>query len=114
MRIKQPRAARKSLATLDDDAMSEPAKGFGRGNIFHLSPVFAFVGMSGMKQRFVESGFVTEEEETFGVGIESADGIEVFGEKEFREIAVGRAVRGELGDDAVRFVKSNQHSLPGD
>lgn len=86
-------------------------EGVGYGDFFDLGPVFAFVGVTGMQELLVPAGFVAEEQQALGVGIQAADGIDVFGELKFGEGTVGRAVAGELGQHAVGFVKGNEHCV---
>jgi hypothetical protein len=57
----------------------------------------------------VEGGFVAEEEQAFGVGIEAANGIEVSGKAEVGQSAVGGAIGREAGEDTARFVEGEEH-----
>ena len=57
----------------------------------------------------VEVPFIGQEEQPFGIGIEAADGINAGGKAEFRQRPVGRAVAGEPGQDAKRFVEGDEH-----
>ncbi len=58
----------------------------------------------------VEGRFVAEQEEAFAVGVEPTDGVDAFGEMEGGEGGpLGASLRGELGEDAVRFMEGKQH-----
>jgi hypothetical protein len=102
----------------DAEAFLEGAEGVRGGEIFHLGPVFAAVSAGGMEESGVEGGFVTEEKKALALGVEAADGVDVRREAKIREGGPGRAgLRGELGKDAVGFVKGEEHGreegIPG-
>lgn len=88
-----------------ESAAAEARERIRRWNTFDLGPVFAAVGVLGIEQAGIEAGFVAEEEEAFGIGVEAAEGVNVFGEREVSEGApAGAGLGRELGEDAVRFV----------
>ena len=64
----------------------------------------------GIEQPCVESRLITEEQEPFGIGIESANSIDSGRKMKFRQRPVGRSVRRELAENAVRFVKGQDHT----
>ena len=78
----QPAPAGKGALASDNEAAFEPRKGVRSGDVFDLRPVFAFVAASGVEESGVEGGLVAEEEEAFGIGVETADGVDVFWEAE--------------------------------
>ena len=57
----------------------------------------------------VEAGFVAEEEKALGVGIESAQRINVFREAKFGEGTVRGAIRSKLGKNTVRLMEGEEH-----
>ena len=63
-----------------------------------------------MQQALVPFRLVAQQQETLGICVQPADGIDVFGKAKLRQRAVGRAVRRELRDDAIGFVEGNEHS----
>ena len=71
----------------------------------HLGPVSAGVGVLGIEQFGVQSGFIGKKKESFTVAVEAAEGVNVFGETEFGQGALSGVVRRELGEDAVGFVQ---------
>jgi hypothetical protein len=91
------------------DAAAELFEGGFSGDAFDLGVVGAFVGVLWLKQEFIPAGFIAEEKEAFGVGIEASHGIDVFWETEFGEHAVGGVLLGELGEDAVWLVEGEEH-----
>lgn len=107
-RFEGPGAAGQRLSALDDEALFEPPERIGGGKAFDLGPVFALVGIARMEQSLVERGFIAEQQEPFGIGIEPADGIDGLGEAESSERPVGRAIGGKPGEDAVRFIKGDE------
>jgi hypothetical protein len=67
-------------------------------------------GTSGSGSRIqARQGFVTQQEQSFGVGIQPAQGIDVPGEAERGQRAMGRPVGRKAGHDAARFVESDEH-----
>jgi hypothetical protein len=112
LRIEKEGAAGECLVGAEEEAALEAEEAFGGGDAFDLGPVFAEVAVGGMQEFGVEVGFVAEQEEAFAISIEAADGIDALGEAESGEGGPFRAgFRGELGEDAVGFVKGEQHRL---
>jgi hypothetical protein len=68
------------------------------------------MGIFRVQETSVKSGLIAEEKEAFRVGIESAKGINIFGESKFSEGAIRGAIGGELGKDSVWFMKSEEHA----
>ena len=113
--IEEVRAAGQGAVIVDRDAAAgEAGEGIrGRGS-FDLRPVFAAVGVAGIEQPGVETGFVAEKEEALAVGVEAAEGVDAGGEGEVGERAPFRAGLGrELREDAVGFVEREQHGTIG-
>lgn len=67
------------------------------------------MGVLGIEQSGVEAGFVAEEEKALGVGIESAQGIDILGESKLGQGPVGRTVGRELGKNSVGFMEGEEH-----
>lgn len=109
--IEEGDAAGAGPVVLDGDAGGEFLEGIRGGNPFDLGPVGAGVATFGVEEAGVEAGFVAEEEETFGIGVESAEGVDAGWEAESGEGPVGRTIGGELAEDPVRFVEGNQHGV---
>lgn len=107
--VEQPSAAGEGGAALNEDATAEAGEGFRGGDAFDLDPVLTRVGVFGLEEPLIPVGFVAEEEETFGVGVEAADGVDAGWELEFGEIAVWGTVGGELGENAPRFMEGDEH-----
>jgi len=94
---------------LDGDTGSELLEGFRGGNPLDLGPVGAGMAAFGIEQAGIQAGFIAEEQQALGVGIESAEGVDVGWKTEPGEGTVGRTVGGELAEDTVRFVEGDQH-----
>lgn len=94
---------------LDGDTRGELLEGFRGGDPFDLGPVGAGVAALGIEQAGIQAGFIAEQEQALGVGIESAEGVDVGWKTEPGEGTVGRTVGGELAEDTVRFVEGDQH-----
>jgi hypothetical protein len=109
LRIEKPRAASARFAALDDRAGFEFAQGFRGRNPFDLDPILALVRVTRVQQLLVEIWFITEEQETFRVGVETTNGIDFCRKPEFCQSTIGRAVGCKLGEDAIRFVERNKH-----
>jgi len=109
LRFKQPGAAGKGFAALNENSASELRKGLRGGEVFDLGPVFPFVGVARLEETGVPVGFIAQEQETFRVGVETANGVNPGGKVKFRERAVRRTVRGELGEDTVGFMEGDEH-----
>jgi hypothetical protein len=92
------------------NAGREPRNGFRGGNAFDLSVIFAGMRASWIKQTLHEGAFVGKEEEPFAVGVEAADRVNAGREIKGSERVPARAGLGrELREDAVRFVKCEEH-----
>ncbi len=86
--------------------------GVGR-HAFHQDPVFALVGVAGVEQAGVQPGLVGEQEQAFAVGVEATERIYPHRQArgEVGECFPGGAGLGrELREDAVRFVKGDEHA----
>ena len=109
LRVENPGAAGQRLAFLNDKSFRQLEQGIWRGNSLDLDPVFAFVGVARVQQSFIQTGLVAEQEQTFGVGIEPAYGIDALGEAEFGQGAIGGTIGREPGENAVGFVEGDKH-----
>ena len=67
------------------------------------------MGVARVQELFIPLGFIAQEEQALGIGVEAADGIDIARKTEFRQRAVGRAVTGELAKHPVRFVEGDEH-----
>ena len=65
------------------------------------------MGLPGMQQALVPFRFVTQQQQPLGIRVQPADGINVLGKIKFRQRATCRAIPGELGQHAVRFMEGN-------
>ena len=95
----------------EGDALGESFQCGSLGNAFHLAPINAAMGIFGIEKARVESRFVTEEEETLGVGIQPTQGVYIFWESKFGQGPVGGAIRSELGEDPVGFMEGKEHRI---
>ena len=107
LRFEHPRTAGERFSILNDNAPGKRLQRISRRDPFHLSPVNSSMSVARMKQLFVQTGFVAEQEQTFRIGVESSERINIFCETEFRQSAVARTVIGELRNDTERFVEGD-------
>ena len=87
------------------DSGFEAVEGLGCRDSFDLSPIGAGVSEFRVSEAVLESAVVGEEEESFGVVVEAAGGVDVGDGDEVGEgwVALGRG--GELAEDAVGFIE---------
>ena len=90
--------------SFDDDTVAQFLQRIFGHLPFDLGPVSAGVGVFGVEEFGVETGFVGEKKESFAVAVEAAEGVDVFREPEFGQGALSGMIRRELGEDAVWFV----------
>jgi hypothetical protein len=109
LRFQNPCAAGQGFPALNRNAAFQFLQTFRRGNVFNLCPILALVCVARMQQAFVPCRFIAQEQQTFGIGIEPANGINIFRKIKFRQRAVGRVVISELRKHAERFVERNKH-----
>ena len=109
LRIQEPGSTWEGGAALNENAPAELVQGFGGGNPFDLDPIPAGMGVGGLEQALVPAGFVAEQEETLGIGVETADGVDPRGELEFGEVSMRGSVGSELGEYAPRFMEGDEH-----
>ena len=67
------------------------------------------MGITWVQEFLIQFGFVAEQQDAFGISIESADGVNIFRELKIGQRAIGRAIRSELREDAERFVECEEH-----
>jgi hypothetical protein len=108
--FEQPRFAGESLSALDEQAFLKLTEIFQRGNIFDLRPIKTGVALARVEKFLIERGFIAEQEQALGIRVQSANGINAFGETEIGERAIGRVVGRKLGNHAVGFMESDEHS----
>jgi hypothetical protein len=90
------RLARRGLHPLNENALSQFLKRrFGRG-AFDLDVIGPFMSVIRLEEALGPSFFVAQEKEPLTVGIEPADGVNIFGESKFRERPVMRRFFREL------------------
>ena len=113
--IEEVRAAGQGAVIVDRDAASgEAGEGIRGRGAFDLRPVFAAMGVAGIEQPRVEAGLVAQEQEAFAIGVEAAERVDAGGQAEVGERSPFRAGLGrELREDAVGFVKREQHRSIG-
>src|SRR5882757_9288112 len=100
-------AARKRKVAIDfDPAAGEPREAVGSRDAFDLCPINAAMRVVRIEQAGIETGFVAEQQEALGIGVEPTQGINVFRKTEISERApAGAGLRRELRKHAVGFVK---------
>ena len=113
--IEEVRAAGQGAVIVDRDAAAgEAGEGIRGRGAFDLRPVFAAMGVAGIEQPRVEAGLVAQEQEAFAIGVEAAERVDAGGQAEVGERSPFRAGLGrELREDAVGFVKHEQHRSIG-
>ena len=97
------------MVALDDDTALQLRKGFWGWNALDLHPIRPPMSTRRMQESLVQFRFIAQQQQPLGIGVEPANRVHVGRETELGEGAVRRAVRGELGQHAVGFVKRNQH-----
>jgi hypothetical protein len=97
------------MVVLNGDPRGEAIEGVPGWDPFDLGPIGAGMTSFGIEKSCVESGFIAQEEEAFGVGVEPTQRIHPGWEREFRERPVRRSVGRELAENAVWLVESDQH-----
>ena len=110
LRFEQPRSTGEGFPALDDESFLQFAESFGRGNIFDLRPIKPRVPVARVEQLLIQRGFITEQEQALRIRIEPSDRINVFGENEISERAIGRAIGRKLRNHAVGFMEGDEHS----
>jgi hypothetical protein len=63
-----------------------------------------------VQETSIKPGLVTEQKEAFRVGIESAKGINIFGESKFSEGAVRGAIGRKLRENTVGLMEGEKHA----
>jgi len=105
LRLNQPGPARQGFTTLDHDAVFKSLQFFWRRNPFNLNPILTLMSAAGMQEFLVQVRFIAQQEQPFGIGIEAADGPDIFRKTELCKGAVFRAVTGKLRQHTERLVK---------
>ena len=113
LRFENPGAAGQRSACLKGEPLAELEQRVRRGNSFDLGPVFALVGVARVQKQPIQPGFVAEQQQSLGVGVQPAQGIDVPGETEFGQGAIGRPIGREAGEDAAGFVERDEHDETG-
>ena len=108
--FQKPGPAWKGFASLDEQSLGKFFQGIGRWDSFDLGPIGPGVALFRIEQPTVQAGLITEEKKSFGVRIQPAEGIDVFGKAELGEGSVRGPIQGELGKHPVGFVKGQEHS----
>jgi len=109
LRIEQPRAAGQRLPSANRYPARQFGQRFRRRDSLHLRPIDAEMAFPRMEQPRVEFALIAEEKQPLALSVEPSDGIHALWEAKIRECPMRGAVRRKLGDDAVRFVKSEEH-----
>jgi len=110
LRLEQPGVAGQRSTALDNDAFLQRNQRLRRRETLDLGPINSLVPLGWVQQPIIQSGLVAQEEQTFRIRIEPADGIDFVGKAELGQRAVGRPIGGELGEDAIRFMKGDEHA----
>lgn len=103
--LNHPGPAWQGLTALDNDAMFKSLQFFRRRNPFNLDPILALMCAAGMQEFLIQVRFIAQEEQPFRIGIEPADGPDIFRKSELCKSAVFGAVTGKLRQHAERLVK---------
>lgn len=80
--IEKGHAAGSGAVVLDGDSVGEFVERFWGWDPFDLGPVGAWVAAFGIEEACVESGLVAEKQQSFGIGVEPAEGIDAGRESE--------------------------------
>ena len=110
LRLQNSGGARERFILLDGHPFGEMSQCLGTGDALDLRPIRSFVALLRVQEPFTKSGFIAQQEQTFGVGIEPAERIDRSWKTEFGQSAVGRTIRRELREHPVWFVEGEQHS----
>ena len=78
-----------------------------------MDPINPVMSLGRIEQARVQWAFVAQEEESLGIGVQAADGIDAAGESEGGECPMGGCIGGELGQHTVGFVKREEHRRLG-
>jgi hypothetical protein len=102
-------AGTRAKITEFDFAALESREGGGIRDAFDLRPVFAIMTVLRIEELRVEAGLVGKQQETLRIGVEPAQRVNGFRQREFRERPPARAwLRRELREHAVGFVESEE------
>ncbi len=90
----------------DFDATLQSGKRGGSRDALNLSPIFAMMGVAGVEQLMVEPGFVAQQKQAFGIGVEPAEWIDICRQAKLRQGFPWRTWFGrKLREHTVGFVK---------
>jgi hypothetical protein len=95
---------------LDHHTSCELIQSIRSWDAFDLHPILALVGVSWFEEARVPFWFIAQEQQTFRVRIEAADGVNILWKPKPGQRTIRRTIRRELREHAVRFVKGNQHA----
>src|SRR6185436_16992934 len=98
-------AARKRFPPLDHNATRELLERLSGWDAFYVRPICARVTAPRMKQPLVQFRFIAQEQQTFRVRVEPADGVNALRETEIGQRPIRRTVQRELREDIVRLVE---------
>ena len=94
-----------------DSAALEAAQRLRVRHALHLRPVLAPVGMTWIQKAGVQAGLAAQQQQALGIGVETAEGINAFWEREVGQRApAGTRFGSELGQHAVRLVERDEHA----
>ena len=83
---------------------------FGFRHALDLDPVFPLMRLSRMEQALVQARLVAEKQQSFGVGVKPAYGINRRRKAKITQRPIRRTVWSELGEDTIGFVKCQEHA----
>ena len=107
--VQQPRTARQRATPLHFHAARELRQRCSIGQSLHLRPILALVCVAWMEQAGVERRLIGEQQQAFGIRVQPPDGINAGRKTKLGEGAVRRAVRSELRQHTVGFMKGKKH-----
>lgn len=102
-------AAGQCFFPLNHHALLKLEQIFRRGNSFNLDVIGSWMRLPRMQQSCHQRRFVTQQQQTFGIMIQTPDGIDFFGKSKFSQCSLAGLFLGELAEDAVGFVESEEH-----
>lgn len=95
---------------LDQDSSTRKMRhGRRRGDSLDLREICSRVLSLGIEQTVVETGFVTQQQQTLGIHIQPPDWVDACGKSVVRKRLLSRLVWRELAKDAVGLMECDHH-----
>ena len=109
LRIEENCAAGKGLMSLNFQARLQLSEGGHGGDAFHLHPIGSSVRILRVQQPLIQIRLIAQEQQSFGIGVEAANGIHARRKTKIGERAMRRSIRRKLRNNSVRLVEDEQH-----